>query len=188
MPKQPVIPNKFSCSSVISGLSSTDCNCLAQIGLAGQGSNPTAPNGQFWIGGGGPSKFDFTNNAGKGVTLVMWYDGASPQTSTGPYVSATAPLVSYSLAAGATVTVSLAGGVSGGWAGGYSRSTVLSTYGQVSNTWREFTTGSYATVDVSRLVNMNGNGMSVTTSSGCSSNMNTCVYQCKRGKSSEGLA
>lgn len=76
----------------------------------------------------------------------------------------------------------MANGVSGGWAGLYNEITTLSQYGQVFNTWGEFTTGDFATVNVSREVNMGGNAMSIKVN-GCTSNKSTCVFVCKSGNS-----
>lgn len=173
--------SSFSCSIVVAGLSSKDCDFIQNIGFAGQGTNPTTSSSPFWIGHEGPNTLDFTNDAATDVVLTMWYreagdDGAS-------FVEANAPLITYSLAAGASVTISAADGVSGGWSGVYYGSTVLTKYGQIANTWGEFTTGQYGTVDVSRLVNMDGNSMSIKTNGGCTTDMSTCVYQCKSGKS-----
>ncbi len=94
--------------------------------------------------------------------------------------------VSYSLpTAGASVTVSAARDVSGGFAALYGHNTRLSQWGQLYNTWGEFTTGQWATVDVSRLVNMGGNAMEITVrNNGCVSDMNRCSFWC-RGDSNE---
>jgi hypothetical protein len=91
------------------------------------------------------------------------------------------PQISYSLGDLETVTISAANDISGGWAGLYNEITTLSQYGQIYNTWGEFTTGSYATVDVTREVNMAGNGMSINLDSGCISNLDTCSFQCVSG-------
>lgn len=179
----PVIPNILDCKTVVSGLSASDCTYLSTIGFSGQGSNPSS--GSIFVGSGGPNKFVFTNKASAGVIVVMWNDGSDPESSQAPYMNAYAPAVSYSLASGASVTMSVADAVSGGFAGVYSSSTVLSAYGQIDQTWGEFTTGADATVDVSREVNMNGNSLSIVTSNGCTSDMNDCVFQCDSGKCHE---
>lgn len=136
------------------------------------------------MGDSGPNKFVFTNNAGVDVVLVMWDDGSDPGTSTAPYLSASAPTISWSLSPGASVTVSVVDTVSGGFAGVYVGSTGLSANGQVYQTWGEFTTGPDATVDVTREVNMAGNTLTITTSNGCTSDMNNCVFECNDGESS----
>jgi len=58
--------------------------------------------------------------------------------------------------------------------------TVLSPFGQIQNTWVEYTYGSYGTVDVSREITMSGHAVSVSTGT-CTSNMNTCVFVCNSG-------
>jgi len=75
----------------------------------------------------------------------------------------------------------MANGVSGAFAGLYNDITILNQYGQVYTTWGEVTTGDYATIDVSREVNMGGNTMSINLDSGCVSNMNTCSFACNNG-------
>jgi hypothetical protein len=174
----------FSCSSLVTGLSSADCQWMSSIGMAGQGTNAVSNNGNIWIGGDGPNTFTFTNQASSPsavpVTLILWDNPANDYQSS--FMNVRTPKISYSLPnVGNSVTISLANGVSGGWAALNNRATTLSQYGQIYNTWGEFTTGSYATVDVTRLVNMGGNTMSVKVSTGCVSNMNTCVFTCNSG-------
>lgn len=93
------------------------------------------------------------------------------------------PQISYSLPlTNSSVTISVARDISGGFATLQNHNTALSQYGQVDNTWGEFTTGDYATVDVSRLVNMAGNAMEITVrDNGCVSSMDRCVFECKNG-------
>jgi hypothetical protein len=152
--------------------------------MAGQGINARSPNGNVWIGNDGPNRFTFTNRASSpspvSVTLILW--DQAPGDYQASFMNVRRPKISYSLPnVGDSVTVSLANGVSGGWAALTDHATTLSQYGQISNTWGEFTTGNSATVDVSRLVNMGGNKMSIKVSTGCVSNMNTCVFTCKSG-------
>ncbi|ESZ98554.1 hypothetical protein SBOR_1086 [Sclerotinia borealis F-4128] len=168
----------FSCASPVAGLTAADCTHMSTIGMAGMGTNSKAANGGVWIGSQGPNTFVFTNGAATPVTVIIWTQAAGDYQSS--FMNAKRPQVSYSLKAGQTVTISMANGVSGGWAGLYSGQTTLSQYGQVHNTWGEFTTGAYATVDVSREVNMGGNAMSIQVS-GCTSNMSKCVFTCKSG-------
>ncbi|KAM3085595.1 hypothetical protein ACMFMG_002665 [Clarireedia jacksonii] len=153
---------------------------MSSIGMAGMGTNAKAANGGAWIGSQGPNTFAFTNKAAVPVTAIIWTQAAGDYQSS--FMNARKPAISYSLGAGQTVTVSMANGVSGGWAALYNGQTTLSKYGQINNTWGEFTTGASATVDVSREVNMGGNSMSITVGgSGCVSNMSKCVFQCKSG-------
>ncbi|KAH8886070.1 hypothetical protein GQ53DRAFT_348289 [Thozetella sp. PMI_491] len=174
----------FSCSTLVSGLNAGDCQHMSDIGMYSQGSNSYTSNGNIWIGSNGPNTFTFTNNATSpspvSVTLIMWDN--PPLDYVSSFMNVRTPKVSYSLPnVGDSVTISVANGISGGWAALNNHVTTLSQYGQIYNTWGEFTTGDYATVDVSREVNMGGNIMSIKVSTGCVSDMNTCVFQCKSG-------
>ncbi|TGO47314.1 hypothetical protein BOTNAR_0532g00070 [Botryotinia narcissicola] len=168
----------FPCDSPVAGLTAADCKHMSTIGMAGMGTNAKAANGAVWIGSQGPNTFVFKNSAAALVTVIIWTQAAGDYQSS--FMNARKPQVSYSLGAGQSVTVSMANGVSGGWAGLYNQKTTLSQYGQVFNTWGEFTTGAYATVDVSREVNMGGNAMTIQVGS-CTSSMSKCVFTCKSG-------
>lgn len=172
---------QFNCNNVVRGLSKDDCNHMANIGFKSQGQNSFSNNNAIWVGTDGPNKFVFTNNANAPVTVVMWH-ATDYQSS---FVNAVPAAITYSLAKqGDSVTISTANGVSGAWSSLVNRQTTLSQYGQVFNTWGEFTSGNFATVDVSREVNMGGNPMGiVVTNNGCQSNMGRCVFQCKSGNS-----
>lgn len=152
--------------------------------MAGQGFNDLSSNGKIWLGNQGPNTFTFTNDATYPspvpVTIIVWYN--APYDYESSFMNVRRPLISYSLPnIGDKVTISLENGVSGGWAALNNHATHLSRYGQIYNTWGEFTTGDYATADVSREVNMSGNVMSLRVSGGCRSDMNTCVFKCKQG-------
>ncbi|KAF7921429.1 uncharacterized protein EAE98_004542 [Botrytis deweyae] len=168
----------FSCNSPVAGLTAADCKHMSTIGMAGMGTNAKAANGAVWIGTQGPNTFVFKNSAAAPVTVIIWTQAAGDYQSS--FMNARKPQVSYSLGAGQSVTISMANGVSGGWAGLYDQKTTLSQYGQVFNTWGEFTTGAYATVDVSREINMGGNAMTIQVGS-CTSSMSKCVFTCKSG-------
>ncbi len=156
---------------------------MSNIGMHSQGINPTANNGIMWIGSGGANLFSFYNNAGVDVALVMWY--CPPNTYTCSFVNAYQAEITISIAAGATKVISVANGISGAFAGLYNDITILNSYGQVYNTWGEFTTGGdYATFDVSREVNMGGNSLTMSSST-CTSNMSKCVWECNTGNSCE---
>lgn len=101
-----------------------------------------------------------------------------------------APAISYSLPnAGDSVTISIANGVAGAWSALEDFATALSSYGQVFNTWGEFSTGNSATVDVSREANMAGSFMVLrVANNGCTADMGTCVYACTGGANSCGAA
>lgn len=152
---------------------------MSAIGMYAQGVNSYSNNNNIWVGGDGPNLFTFTANAGVDVTLIFWANPNGDYSSS--FMNVRQPMVSYSLSDGQQITISMANGLSAGWAGLYNDITTLSEYGQVYNTWGEVTTGDSATVDVSREVNMGGNGMSITLDSGCVSNMNTCVFECNSG-------
>lgn len=151
---------------------------MSAIGMYAQGVNSYSNNGQIWIGSDGPNIFTFTANAGVDVNLIFWANPTGDYSSS--FMNIRQPQISYSLAEGQQLTVSMANGLSGAGAGLYNDVTPLTPYGQIDNTWGEVTTGAYGTVDVSREVNMGGNGMSITLhDSGCVSDMNTCVFQCR---------
>lgn len=157
---------------------------MSNIGMAGQGFNDLSYNGKIWLGNQGPNTFTFTNDATHPspvpITIIVWYNAPFDYESS--FMNVRRPMISYSLPnIGDKVTISLENGVSGGWAALNNHATYLSKYGQIFNTWGEFTTGDYATADVSREVNMGGNIMSLQVSGGCRSNMDTCVFKCIQG-------
>jgi hypothetical protein len=171
----------FSCASPVSGLTVSDCNHMSTIKMAAMGTNAKAANGGVWIGSQGPNIFAFTNKAAVPIILIIWTQ--IPNDYQSSFMNVRTPAVSYSLSAGQTVTISMANGVSGGWSALYNGKTTLSQYGQINNTWGEFTTGGYATVDISSEINMSGNPMSITVgSNGCVANMSKCIFQCKPGQ------
>ncbi|RAL58716.1 hypothetical protein DID88_003073 [Monilinia fructigena] len=141
--------------------------------------NAKASNGGVWIGNQGPNTFAFTNSAAAPVTVIIWTQAAGDYQSS--FMNARKPQV-FTLLIRRSNRYNIHGkwSVSGGWAGLYNGKTTLSQYGQIYNTWGEFTTGAYATVDVSREVNMGGNAMSIQVD-GCTSNMSKCVFKCKKG-------
>ncbi|RYP37234.1 hypothetical protein DL767_003053 [Monosporascus sp. MG133] len=100
---------------------------------------------------------------------------------TASFMNVRQPQISYSLPrTGDSVTISVARDVSGAFGALHGHTTTLSQWGQLYNTWGEFTTGDWATVDVSRLVNMGGNDMEITVrDNGCVSDMNRCSFWCK---------
>ena len=159
----------MSCSSLVGGLTLADCNYMASIGIVDQGVNSFSDNGYAWVGSDGPNTFTFVNSADNAsITLVLWIGSR--------WLNVAQPYISYSLAVGQSVTISLANNFSGGFAGLYDGLTPLVS-GLISNTWGEFSTGNWATIDVSREVNMGGNGMSINLD-GCTSHMSKCVFQC----------
>lgn len=170
------------CGALVSGLNFDDCQHMSNIGMAGMGDNIVGNNGYIWIGNDGPNTFTFTNTAAQNVpiTLILWDFPANDYEAS--FMNVRRPKISYSLPnPGASVTISLGNGISGGWSTLNEHLTTLSQYGQIYNTWGEFTTGDFATVDVSRLVNMGGNIQSVHVPSGCTTDMNMCSFHCKNG-------
>ncbi|KAK0615582.1 hypothetical protein B0T17DRAFT_458880, partial [Bombardia bombarda] len=171
------------------GLSGPDCEYISQIGFVGMGTNPSSSSqdSKIWIGNNGPNTFTFSNQASVDVILVLWDNGAGDASS---FVTANAPKLTYSMPRGSSTTVSLANNVTGAWSAIYGHTTTLAWWGQISNTWGEFTTGQSATVDITRIVNMNGNrftatvggeGINYGSTGGCQADHDRCVYVCKTG-------
>jgi hypothetical protein len=177
----------MDCSFLAPGLTEEDCLHLSSIGMADQGINSLRDNSVIWIGTSGPNTFTFTNEATRPylvpITLIIWRQGRNDFQSS--FLNTRTPMVTYSLPNyGDSVTISVANHVGGAWSTIVNRQTALSAVGQVSNTWGEFTSGDWATINISRECNMSGNIMSATVAgSGCVAEMNTCVYQCKAGNS-----
>jgi hypothetical protein len=153
---------------------------LTAHGFSALGQNSYTNNGACWIGGDGPNTNVMTNGAGEDIIVVVWGPFGSWMTGGSP------PLITYALGPGQSVTVSCADNVPGGWAAVYqsmvNSGQVISAWGQVDNTWGEFTYGSWGTYDVSREINMSGRPMSIVGPS-CTSNMGTCVFVCFSGNS-----
>ncbi|OTB05917.1 hypothetical protein M426DRAFT_21353 [Hypoxylon sp. CI-4A] len=169
-------------TTLVDGLLLDDCLYMASIGMAYQGINSAVGTDKTntWIGSDGANTFGFKNNAGVRATLVMWEQAAGDYESS--FMNARRAKVTYSLNASSTVTVSVSNGVSGGWAVLYDHATTLSQYGQVDEVWGEYTTGDYATVDLSFEVNASGTPMTVTVAeNGCVSDKDTCSFHCYSG-------
>lgn len=140
------------------------------------GVNADSNSETAWFGNDGDYLGEFVNDSGEEIELVIWGPAAS-------WVNENQPLITTNLTHGNSVNVSFATGLSGGFAAIYN--TTELSYGQVFNTWGEFTVnGEYSTFDISRLVNMEGRNMSIE-SSDCTSNMDTCVFTCDSGLSCE---
>jgi len=151
-----------------------DISRLKTIGFAANGQNANSNNGQCWLGSDGPNVNTLKNAASVPVIAVVWGNQGSWMTGGTP------PLITVGLAPGASQAVSCAD-ISGGIAGVYP-DTKLTPFGQIQQTWEEFTFGSWGTVDISREVYMGGNPLSVVGSK-CAANMNQCVFTCKNGAS-----
>ncbi|KAM3505399.1 hypothetical protein MY11210_007990 [Beauveria gryllotalpidicola] len=168
----------LDCSDPVWGLSHQDCQHMSDIGFGSMGMNSDGDNGVIWVGDDGHTTFTFCNRAEDDyMTVVVWLqtDGESS------FVNVRQPYVTWSLPShGDSVTVSMAPGISGAFAALHRHVTVLRD-GQVFNTWGEWSTGPYATVDVSREPNMAGNRIEIETSGGCRANMDRCVFKCIDG-------
>ncbi|OAA50268.1 hypothetical protein NOR_00718 [Metarhizium rileyi] len=179
------IQANLNCGSLVRGLNNADCQYMQKIGFSNQGVNAQSNNGKAWIGNNAPYTFTFINRASKPspvpVTVVIWVrDGSNDYTSMD--MRHRRPTITYSLPrVGDKVTIAMPANVNGAFAALTDHKTTLHFTGQIYNTWGEFSTGKWATVDVSREVNMNGNVMEMKASNGCVSNMNRCVFKCKSG-------
>jgi len=171
----------FGCGSPVAGLSVADCEWMSQIGMFAQGINDYGNNGLIWIGGDGPNVFHFGNIASGPINVIVWYQNDNPINYAASFMNVEQPYISYSLAVGQIVEVSIANGVSGGFAAIHQGSTTLSQYGQIYNTWGEFTSGNYATIDITREVNMNGDNLDIEVSGGCALDNTMCAYTCYSG-------
>jgi hypothetical protein len=139
--------------------------------------NAYANNNYVWIGDGGYFEITFTNNNGNQIILIFWAGDNSG------FVNAHQPLITYSLAAGASVRVGVADGVGKGGFSAVYPDTPTGSYGQVNNTWGEFTAaGQYSTFDISREVNMHGHDMKIESkTTSCVADMVTCAFLCNQG-------
>lgn len=167
----------LSCGS-LSGAFGTACSKLESMGLFSLGLNAKAPSEKAvaWLGATGTgTQTNFTNSAKDTITLVLWH------LPLGDYaamcMNSRQPQITQTLKPGDSVVVTIADGVSGAFSAVYPL-TAINFAGQISNTWGEFTTGPYGTIDVSREVAPQGNGMSITTSTGCKSNFESCYFAC----------
>lgn len=144
-------------------------------------------------GNGGPFVIDFCNDSGKDIVVVAWTGESEQDMWTSMCVNKYAPSMTQPILPGESTTISIdpskvGGSVSGGFAALYPY-TDLSNAGSINNTWAEFTyttASQFSAVDVTRLVNMVGNEMSIETYASypptgnalCTSDMDTCVFQC----------
>jgi len=147
---------------------------------------------------------DFVNTKTESdVDLVLWSSTGQVGSWSALTVNVNAANITATIPAGGNLSVSFnpaefteengfpgaAGSISGAWCPMYNN-TPVSTFGGCQNTWGEFTfahDSAFSTVDVSRLVYMNGNNMTITTHAekgaeqACLSDMETCVYKCDGG-------
>ena len=164
--------NAPTTNSNVVAAASVSTSSLLSLGFKALGLNAAANNGQCWLGSDGPNVNTLVNGASSSIIAVVW--GAAGSWMTG----ATPPLITIALAPGQSQAVSC-GSVSGGIAAIYP-GTTLTPFGQIQNSWVEFTWGSYGTFDVSREVYMNGNPVSVKGST-CTADFGNCVFVCNSG-------
>jgi hypothetical protein len=146
---------------------------IKSMGFKGVGINDKSNNGGLWIGDDGAWKTEFTNDGSGDMVVFCWKaDGFS-----GMSLNVNLPAISVGLKQGESVTVSFAPNVPAACAPAFS-DTKMANFGGVCNTWYEATFGKDGAFDVSRNVNMNGNGISAKGSK-CVSNMDSCVFKCQ---------
>lgn len=168
-----------------------DCEYLRRIGFKDQGFNSLRRGSGAWIGNDGPYTFKFTNRANSpgpvGVVLVLWLMNGEKDYQAS-FVNARRPKITVSLPnQGDSVVISLGEGQIGAWAAVNNHATVLTQYGQISNTWGEFNTKKVGnTFDISKEVDMRGNDMVIRANNGCLADKNTCVFKCVNGARSCG--
>lgn len=155
-------------------LSASDGSMLTAAGFTALGLNPTSKSATVpWVGSDGIWTNEFINQSGNDVIVVCW--GAM-----GSWVNAVQPQITISIPAGGSKTVSFPDGWSGAWAPFHPGQSQL-VNGQISDTWGEATFAApYSVVDVSREVNHGGKSMQIVGPQ-CTSDMNTCVFQCQGG-------
>lgn len=146
------------------------------MGFKALGTNSNSNNGRCWIGSDGSNVNTVKNGAADPIYVVLW---GMTSYADSFMSSGVAPLITYGLAPGASFQISCADGMSGGLAAVYP-DTVLSQYGQIKQTWVEFTWGAFGTVDISKEITMSGRPASVVGPT-CTTDMNTCVFECKSG-------
>jgi hypothetical protein len=151
---------------------------IKSMGFKGPGINDKSNNGGLWIGDDSPWKTEFTNDGSGDMVVFCWKaDGYS-----GMSLNVNLPAISVGLKQGESVTVSFAPNVPAACAPAFS-DTKMANFGGVCNTWYEATFGQMGAFDVSRNVNMNGNGISAKGSK-CVSNMDSCVFKCQDANAS----
>lgn len=159
----------LACGSPVAGLTAGDCNILSNLGVKAMGTSAGTS-----VGTKNPNTWNVQNKSGKSIIIVAWGNQGS-------WVNAVAPDVTYTLAPGASVTLSTPVGYSGAMSAIYGTDTKL-VNGQISNTWLEFTTGQWGVINVSREVNTKGNTLSATLTSTsnqkCTTDFTKCYFSC----------
>jgi len=151
--------------------------------------NPSYDGCPIGIGSGGAFEFEITNDASEDIVIVLWSSNGQEGDWDAQSVQVNAPNLTFALGCGETESISfnpsafVGGSISGAFSVLSSKSAMVNAY--ISNTWGEFTvteSNIFSTLDVSRILNLNGNGMSIQLyeskggSKTCLSDMTTCVY------------
>lgn len=147
-------------------LSTNGASMISSLGIM-PGKNSCATDGT------GTNTLTFTNNAADELVIVVWDSTVGYQAS---FVKSCQAIITESIQPGETVTYNLDGYTSGAFAPIYS-DTTMSEWGQIMNTWGEFTFGQWGTFDVSREVYATGRNVSMVSDT-CTSDMDNCVFKC----------
>lgn len=168
-----VLSTQIDCGNRPSFLSEDDCNYMSNIGIAGAGWG----TGTISLDNIGSLNFNMVNSANTPMIVMVWDN---------LFLSANAPALSFSLAAGASQRVYVNGiqGV-GGFGAIYNHGNTLSNAGNLWNTIGEFSTDpTYHTFDVSRITDMGGSWMQIVGDNGCNSewadNFSQCCFTCSK--------
>ena len=182
-------------SDALSGILSS---CLSRLEVLEGANEPFGEGSAIGLGGDGAFQIEFQNKSPEEVVVVVWSGHDQWSSIEAMEVRISQANITYPIAAGSSQIVSFDpdchtnSQISGAFAAVYA-DTVVSYAGQISNTWGEFTfttANEFSTLDVSRLVNMAGNDMTIQTypSKGgnlaCTANMDTCAYVCADGSTS----
>jgi hypothetical protein len=153
-------------------LTAADCSRLSSLGVI-PGANLHSVDANPWLGSDGPYTATFTNRSGKHIILVVWQVNKR-------WIIAQQAAITVSLDADASITISLPTNWAGGFAGLYPK-TVL-TQGAIKNTLGEIALAYPSpTFDIDRTVDMSGNRMTITSSSGgCVADMTHCAFVCTK--------
>lgn len=158
--------------------------------VSNAGVNSKTKDQPVWLGDDGKWVTTFRNKADKDIMIVCWLDTFGQENNMGFVMKnvANKPIIKVKIPQGKAQKVSFepingASKVSGACAPAY-KDMPASNSGGLKETWYEWTFGpSFPTYDVSRLPSMSGMTMSATSSStGCVSDMEQCVYKCRNGK------
>ncbi|KAF4551316.1 Hypothetical protein D9617_14g077740 [Elsinoe fawcettii] len=188
-------PVKFMSAADVSRLANvvdSTWNAASSILVGKNVAAADQPNAPVAVGGDGPFLVEFCNDSEDDIVVVVWTDIGKANPWDTANVKTEAPDVTHTLKANTTTTVSFnpdavaAKRISGGWAAVYPGTTMNN--GFIFNTWGETTfqtTDAFSTTDVSRLPNMNGNGMEIHNYNKkgddepiCSSTMSKCSFVC----------